>query len=118
MKIITTQRLLAVFALVCLLLSLSLQSSARIQMDAQLMSMSATQMGQMDSDDNCGGCDDTDTLLSDCVSGACASVPAVLDSAQSEPRLPHAMLRAPLRHFHASLPPAPEPQPPRLSLIV
>lgn len=118
MKILSTQRLLAIFALVCLLLSLSLQSSVRIQMDAQMISMSATQMGQMDSMDNCGGCDDNDSLLTDCVSGTCASVPAVLDSAKVPLMLPRAMLRAPLPHFHASLTPSPEPQPPRLSLFV
>jgi hypothetical protein len=116
MNIIRTQRLLAVFASVCLLLSLSLQSTARAQMDAQMMSMPVSQMAQMDSTDHCGGCDGCHTLLTDC--GTCASVPAVLDSAGVRLRLLPAMLRAPQIHFHASLSPAPEPQPPRQSLIV
>jgi hypothetical protein len=117
MKLTSTQRLLAVFALVCLLLSLALQGSARTQMDAQMMPMSVIEMGQMDSAGNCGRCDEKDMQLADCVSGTCVSVPAVLNSATMQLRPPHALLRAPVLYFHASLPPAPELQPPRLTLI-
>ncbi|MCP8690011.1 hypothetical protein [Marinobacterium sedimentorum] len=98
-----------------------MQSTARAQMDAQMMSMPVSQMAQMaqmDSTDRCGGCDDSHTLLTDCGSGSCASVLAMLDSAGVRLRLLPAMLRAPQIHFHASLSPAPEPQPPRQSLIV
>ncbi len=118
MKAIITLRLLAVLTLACLLLSLSWQSIAGAQMGAQMMSMPVTQMAQMDSTDRCGGCDDKDTPLMDCISGTCASVTAVLDSAWQPLRLSPAMLRAPQSHFHASVPPAPEPPPPRLFLIV
>lgn len=110
MKVISTRRLLVIFTLICLMLSLSLQGTARAQMDTSMMFMSVTQMDTMD---NCGGCGDDDTLLNECISGTCISVPATLNNASAPLQLPGAILRASLPHFHRSLPPVPEPQPPR-----
>ncbi|UTW10739.1 hypothetical protein [Marinobacterium rhizophilum] len=111
MKTLSIQRLLAVCAVLCLILSLSLQSSARTQMDAHMLSVSTSTMVDMDT---CGGCDDSDRQRVDCAGSTCFGVPATLDSTTTTLHLPRALLRAPLPCFHASLVPAPEPQPPRL----